>query len=83
MQTVEMKLNAILMQHLKLTAIPQDATIDMKTIATWTSFNHIKIMLAIEKKFDIKIPSNQIMQTTNYCQLCALIKTLVPLKEMT
>lgn len=50
--------------------------ISPRTIARWDSLAHITLMLALEKKFRIRIPDEQVVTLASFADIAAAVKRL-------
>jgi acyl carrier protein len=48
--------------------------ISMDNCKQWTSLNHIRLIIKLEKAFNIKLPAAKIIETTSFSKLLKLVK---------
>ena len=67
------KVNVIFADILKNQQLLLDRESNVTTIEGWDSFNHIKLILTIEKQFFLKFSSAEIQSWKNIGDLCDTI----------
>ena len=76
------KLKKIILQELSLPDFAlEDSTLALE-VPRWDSLNHIKILTAIEKEYDLHFKSLEVMRLKNVGDLQALIDKKIQLKKM-
>ena len=70
---IEKKLSEIVQDLFNLDNSFDLSNNNIDKIPEWTSLRHIKLILIIEDKFKIKIPSQKINSTLNFQSLLSLI----------
>jgi acyl carrier protein len=71
------RVNAILAAVLLLPIDLIDENSSAKSIPQWDSLNHMKIILALEEEFDIRIEDEQIGELLSVSEILSVISQLV------
>jgi acyl carrier protein len=67
------RLKAVVLRELRLDEFPiADATLASQ-VPGWDSLNHVRILSAIEKEFDIRFKSLEVLRLKNIGELQALV----------
>tara|TARA_B100001093_G_scaffold516778_1_gene596372 strand:+ start:1885 stop:2115 length:231 start_codon:yes stop_codon:yes gene_type:complete len=67
-------LEDIFIQIFKINDIEIIHNLELNKIPKWDSLGHLRLILAIEKKFNIKISNDKITQLTSFSLLLSYLK---------
>tara|TARA_B100000989_G_scaffold285403_1_gene253077 strand:- start:1707 stop:1940 length:234 start_codon:yes stop_codon:yes gene_type:complete len=74
MKKIEKNLDELFYLILKVPKKKVKKKINFKNLKTWDSINHIKLILAIESKFDIKINPDISVKLMSYIEILNFLK---------
>ena len=74
MKKIEKNLDELFYLILKVPKKKNKKKINFKNLKTWDSINHIKLILAIESKFDIKINPDISVKLMSYIEILNFLK---------
>lgn len=74
MKKIEKNLDELFYLILKVPKKKDKKKINFKNLKTWDSINHIKLILAIESKFDIKINPDISVKLMSYIEILNFLK---------
>ena len=66
MQSSETKLRQIFADVFGVDANSIDENSSVDTIDKWNSFNHMKLVLALEEQYDVRFQTNQTIEMLSY-----------------
>lgn len=71
---MEEALRAVLAEILQVDLDAVDTDLTMQKLQTWDSLKQIKLVMAIERRFDIQLSDEEILQMDSYENIVATLK---------
>ena len=71
---MEEALRAVLAEILQVDLDAVDTDLTMQKLQTWDSLKQIKLVMAIERRFDIQLSDEEILQMNSYENIVATLK---------
>ncbi len=78
MQDIYARLNGVFHEVFDDDSIVVSPELTAADVPEWDSLSHIRLMLTVQKTFDIKISAAQAANLQNVGELAALIRTKLP-----
>ena len=73
---IEEKIQHLMSEIFKMDVNPLGGNITPKTVARWDSLAHIRLMLALECEFHIRIPDEQVVMLASFTDIADAVKHL-------
>jgi acyl carrier protein len=67
-------IRSLIIKTLKIKKKLKDSDLQINKIPQWDSLNHVKILIALEKKFQFKVDPSNFSKLDSYKKICKFLK---------